>query len=297
MELVQIPTTMTKTVNHDNPSVLKGEFLEEYSSDDSLRRYTKETAGNGISYLLDHDYGEIYFSVIENQIPKARVQKGIRLWEFGCGAGMNLLYLVSTLERRGGAVEYAVGTDFSEALISAAKQQAQTYLTPPQNQKVRFCVASHENLIEEVTKGLAVRKEDLLGSFDVMLGVNTIRYCHRLMKENEVAATITSLLADRGVCIVIDMNDKFPAFRSRFRDRLAKEAKAYYLPSLEEYARPFSSAGLQILKRENFCWIPHSAGSGLTAVMRALTPVLNTIAPRRAMRSLVIAQKTGERRP
>ena len=297
MGLVQIPTTMTKTVNHDNPSVLKGEFLEEYSSDDSLRRYTKETAGHGISYLLDHDYGEIYFSVIENQIPKARVRKGIRLWEFGCGAGMNLLHLVSALERRGVPVEYAVGTDFSEALISAAKQQAQRYLTPEQNQKVRFCVASHENLIEEVTRGLGVVKEDLLGSFDVMLGVNTIRYCHRLMKENEVAATISSLLADRGVCIVIDMNDKFPAFRSRFRDRLAKEARAYYLPSLEEYARPFSSAGLQILKRENFCWIPHSAGSGLTSVMRALTPVLNTIAPSRAMRSLVIAQRTGESRP
>jgi SAM-dependent methyltransferase len=288
---------MTKTVSHDNPSALNGEFLEEYSTEDSLRRYSKETAGNGISYLLDHDYGEIYFNVIENQIPKWRVEKGIRLWEFGCGAGMNLLHLVSGLERRGVAVEHAVGTDFSEALIGAAKRQAQRYLAPEQNQKVRFCVASHENLIEEVTKGLGVCKEALLGSFDVMLGVNTIRYCHRLMKENEVAANITSLLADDGVCIVIDMNDKFPAFRSRFRDRLAKEARARYLPSLEEYARPFSSAGLQILKRENFCWIPHSAGSGLTAVMRALTPVLNTIAPRRAMRSLVIAQKTGERRP
>jgi methyltransferase family protein len=288
---------MKKMVSDDDPAVLNSEFFEEYSTEDSLRRYSKETAGNGISYLLDHDYGEIYLDVIENQIPKSRVQKGIRLWEFGCGAGMNLLHLVSALERRGVTVESAVGTDFSDALIDAAERQAQRYLTPGQNQKVRFCVASHENLIEEVTKGLGVRKEALLGSFDVMLGVNTIRYCHRLRKENEVAATISSLLADRGVCIVIDMNDRFPAFRSRFRDRLTKEARAYYLPSLEEYARPFSSAGLQILKRENFCWIPHSAGSGLTAVMKALTPVLNAIAPSRAMRSLVIAQKTAECRP
>ena len=288
---------MIKTVSRDNPSVLNSEFLEEYSTEDSLRKYSKETAGQGINYLLDHDYGDIYFGVIENHIPKARMQKGIRLWEFGCGAGMNLLHLVSTLERRGIPLEYAVGTDFSEALISAAKQQAQTYLTPAQNRKVRFCVASHENLIEDVTKELGVCKEGLLGSFDIMLGVNTIRYCHRLKKEDEVAAILTSLLADLGVCIVIDMNDKFPAFRSRFRDRLAKEARAYYLPSLEEYARPFSSAGLQILKRENFCWIPHSAGVGLTATMRALTPVLNTIARSRAMRSLVIAQKTGEHRP
>ena len=284
-------------MSHDNPSGLSGEFLEEYSTEDSLRRYTKETAGNGISYLLDHDYGEIYFNVIENQIPKSRVQKGVRLWEFGCGAGMNLIHLVSTLERRGVQVEFAVGTDFSDALLGAAKREAKRYLTPEQNKKVQFCVASHETLIEEVTKGLGVPKEALLGSFDVMLGVNTIRYSHRLMTEKEVAATITSLLADRGVCIVIDMNNRFPAFRSRFHDRLVKDAKALYLPSLEEYARPFSSAGLQILKQANFCWIPHSAGSGLTAVMRALTPVLNTIVPSRAMRSLVIAQKTGERHP
>lgn len=284
-------------MSHDNPSVLSGEFLEEYSTEDSLRRYTKETAGNGISYLLDHDYGEIYFNVIENQIPKSRVQKGVRLWEFGCGAGMNLIHLVSALERRGVQVEFAVGTDFSDALLGAAKREAKRYLTPEQNKKVQFCVASHETLIEEVTKGLGVPKEALLGSFDVMLGVNTIRYSHRLMTEKEVAATITSLLADRGVCIVIDMNNRFPAFRSRFHDRLVKDAKALYLPSLEEYARPFSSAGLQILKQANFCWIPHSAGSGLTAVMRALTPVLNTIVPSRAMRSLVIAQKTGERHP
>lgn len=284
-------------MSHDNPSVLSGEFLEEYSTKDSLRRYTKETAGNGISYLLDHDYGEIYFNVIENQIPKSRVQKGVRLWEFGCGAGMNLIHLVSALERRGVQVEFAVGTDFSDALLGAAKREAKRYLTPEQNKKVQFCVASHETLIEQVTKELGVPKEALLGSFDVMLGVNTIRYSHRLMTEKEVAATITSLLADRGVCIVIDMNNRFPAFRSRFHDRLVKDAKALYLPSLEEYARPFSSAGLQILKQANFCWIPHSAGSGLTAVMRALTPVLNTIVPSRAMRSLVIAQKIGERHP
>ena len=282
-------------MNYDDPATLNGEFLEEYSSEDSLRRYSKETAGKGIDYLLNHDYGEIYLDVIENNIPKSRVKSGIRLWEFGCGAGMNLVHLVSMLEKRGTTVEYAVGTDFSGALIAAAREQAKKYLKPDQNQKVRFCVARHENLVDDVTKELGIRKETLLGSFDLMLGVNTIRYCHRLKTEDEVAATINSLLSDRGVCVIIDMNDKFPAFRSRVRDRLAKDAKAYYLPSLKEYARPFSSAGLRILTQDNFCWIPHSAGAGLTAVMKALTPVLNAVAPARAMRSLVIAQKSGER--
>ena len=107
---MQLLALMMKTVSHDNPSVLNGEFLEEYSSEDSLRRYSKETAGQGINYLLDHDYGDVYFGVIEKQIPR-------RLWEFGCGAGMNLLFLVASLERRGISVEIAVGTDFSEALI------------------------------------------------------------------------------------------------------------------------------------------------------------------------------------
>ena len=294
---MQLLTLMVKTGTHNNTTALNGEFLEEYNSEESLRRYSKETAGHGISYLLDHDYGDIYFGVIETHIPKARIQKGIRLWEFGCGAGMNLLFLVAALERRGIPVELAIGTDFSEGLIDAARRQAKTYLTPEQNQKVRFCVAKHENLLAEVTGGLGIRKEDLLNSFDLMVGVNTIRYCHRLNNENEVAATIKSLLADRGVCVIIDMNDKFPAFRSRVRDRLAKEERAYYLPSLAEYGRPFSAAGLQVLRLENFCWIPHSAGTGLTAVMKALTPVLNTVAPNRAMRSLVIAQKNAESRP
>ena len=124
---------MKKTVNYDDPSVLNEEFLEEYSREDSLRRYSKETAGNGIGYLLDHDYGEIYFGVIENQIPKARLQKGIRLWEFGCGAGMNLIHLVAALERRGIPVQYAVGSDFSGALIDVAREESKKYLTAEQN--------------------------------------------------------------------------------------------------------------------------------------------------------------------
>jgi hypothetical protein len=111
------------------------------------------------------------------------------------------------------------------------------------------------------------------------------------MNEDKCVGAIFDLLTDGGVCIIIDMNQKFPAFRSRFRDRLTKEKGAYYLPSLDEYARPFSSGGFEILRKENFCWIPHSAGPGLTAVMKALTPMLSALVPNRAMRSLVISRK------
>lgn len=276
-------------VNNTNP--LNGAFLQEYNSEDSIRRYLRETAGYGISYLLDHDYGNLYLDILEKHVLKSKAQKGIRLWEFGCGGGMNLIHLVHTMERRGIPLECAYGTDFSEEMIKAANVEAKSCLTPAQNAKVRFCVARNESLIDDLTKELGVKKEALLGSFDVMVGVNTIRYCHRLRNENDCVGDIFILLRDGGVCLVIDMNDKFPAFRSRFQERPLKEERAYYLPSLEEYARPFSSGGFEILKKENFCWIPHSAGRGLTTVMRTLTPILEAIAPSRAMRSLVVSQK------
>lgn len=271
---------------------LNGAFLQEYNSEESIRKYTRDTAGYGISYLLNHDYGDLYLEVLEKYIPKSTRQRGIRLWEFGCGGGMNLIHLVSLMERRGVAWECAYGTDFCEPMIDAAKREAKECLSPEQNAKVRFCLARNESLIGEVTKGLGVKEDELLASFDVMLGVNTIRYNHRLMNQNECAGDIFNLLRDGGVCIVIDMNDKFPAFRSRFREWRSQTDRAYYLPSLDEYARPFSSAGFEILKKENFCWVPHSTGRGLTTVMRALTPMLGALAPSRAMRSLVVSRKS-----
>ena len=271
---------------------LNGTFLQEYKSQESIQKYRKETAGYGITYLLNHDYGDLYLEILEKYIPTSRLQRGIRLWEYGCGGGMNLIHLVSLTQRRGVAWECAYGSDFSEPMIDAAKREAKECLTPAQNAKVHFCVARNESLIGDLTKGLGIKEEELLGSFDVMLGVNTIRYNHRLMNQNDCAGDIFKLLRDGGVSIVIDMNDKFPAFRSRFREWRAQIDRAYYLPSLDEYARPFSLAGFEILKKENFCWVPHSAGGGLTAVMSVLTPMLGTLAPSRAMRSLVVSRKS-----
>ena len=281
----------------NTPSDLRQDFLKEYSDGEKIRRYMKKTAGHGISYLLDHDYGDIYLEVADKYIPKAKTGKGLRLLEFGCGAGMNLLHLVSVLERRGMAVDFACGTDFSEALIESAKVEAKETLKPQLMDKVRFCVARNDNLIGDMTRELGSSRESLVGSFDLIFGVNTVRYCHRLKNEKDCAEGIHELLADGGVCIVIDMNDKFPAFRSRFRDRMRKGKDSYYLPSLDEYARPFASAGFEILRKDNFCWIPHSAGQSLTAIMRFMTPLLNGLGRRYAMRSLVISRKPDRRHP
>lgn len=282
---------MTEAVHLETPSKLMSDFLEEYRSEESIRKYSNETAGNGISYLLNHEYAEIYLDVLENCIPKSRLQKGIRLWEFGCGAGMNLLHLVSMMEKRGISVECAYGTDFSERLIEAARSDARRYLSPELGKRVGFCLAKNESLLEDAAREMAIPEEKLLGSFDLLLGVNTIRYSHRLSNQVDCAEGIYNLLAKGGICVNIDMNDKFPAFRSKIRDWKKGDALATYIPSLDKYAEPFESVGFEILTKKNFCWIPHSAGRGLTSFMRTITPVLNAVARSRAMRSLVIARK------
>jgi hypothetical protein len=279
-------------ISTERPAVNIDEiFLKEYSADEAIRKYTKETAGEGISYLLENDYGKIYLDALENSIPRSAVKDGVRLIEFGCGGGMNLVHLVSTMERKGIPLQCAYGTDFSDKLIDAANQEAKTYLSPQQNEKIRFCAGRNENLADDLAKGIGVPKSALLGSFHLILGVNTFRYCQRLKADVECATAIFDLLAVGGICIMIDMNKGFPLFRSRFRDRLTKDEGAYYLPSLDEYANPFASVGFEILRKKNFCWIPHSAGPRLTRFLKALSPALNTVVPKHAMRSLVISRK------
>ena len=37
-------------------------FVDEYTSEDAVRKYTTGTAGFGITYLLSNDYAEIYLN-------------------------------------------------------------------------------------------------------------------------------------------------------------------------------------------------------------------------------------------
>ena len=106
------------------------------------------------------------------------------------------------------------------------------------------------------------------------------------------AVDIFNLLVPGGICVVIDMNNRFPLFRSDLRNRLRrKKEKQCYVPSLEEYAAPFVKEGFELLRTEHFCWVPHSAGPVMAGVFRTLSPILNTVARSRAMRSLVVARK------
>jgi|SRR5215472_3860214 len=264
-------------------------FLKEYGSDDAINKYTSRTAGYGISYLLNHDYAEVYLPVVDSVL-QSRPQQPLRLLEFGCGAGMNIIHLVSLLEGRGIQVESAEGTDFSARLVDAAKQEAKAFLSPRLAGRVNFYVARNERLLEDMAGARGASTDKLLGSYDLIIGVNTSRYCHRLKKEQDCSADIYRLLRPGGVCIIIDMNDRFPAFRSRLKG-LEQNPVECYIPTLEEYASPFETSGFEILQKKHFCWIPHSAGLVLTHFCRLMSPFLNVLARNRAMRSLVVARK------
>jgi SAM-dependent methyltransferase len=268
-------------------------FFREYTSQGAVLKYTRATAGFGIGHLLNHDYKQVYLEAI-TRLPQQLRQDGIRMLEFGCGAGMNLLQLVSALSRAGFNINSAIGTDFSPVLIEAANKEAESYLTSRQRRRVQFCVAKNETLLEDLSAGLGKASSVLENSFQFIIGVNTIRYCHRSGKELDCARDIFRLLVPGGVCVVIDMNDRFPAFRSALKNKLlgnkVPEIECY-LPSLEEYSAPFQRTGFEILRSEHFCWIPHSAGRFMTALLHRLSPLLNVVERSRAMRSLVIARK------
>jgi hypothetical protein len=93
--------------------------------------------------------------------------------------------------------------------------------------------------------------------------------------------------------VVIDMNDRFPAFRGALKNKFRRKRhrKEEHVPSLQEYTAPFQQTGFEVCRSEHFSWIPHSGGRFMTGLLRAFSPVLNVVARSRAMRSLVVAQK------
>jgi len=264
-------------------------FLEQYESQNEIRKYASETAGFGINYLLRNDYARVYLSVVDSYL-RTVPARPLRLLEFGCGGGMNIIRLVSLLEKNGFPVDYAYGADFSPRMVQTALQEAKASLSPALAEKLSFYVARNELLLDDLAASHATPSENLVSSFDLIVGVNTFRYCHRLGKGPACAAEIYRLLRPGGVCINIDMNNGFPAFRSRFRDAVRDPVETY-IPTLEEYASPFETAGFEIITKKHFCWIPHSAGKALTLCCRLTSPLLNLVARSHAMRSLVVSRK------
>lgn len=270
---------------------LQTEFFKEYTSPEAISKYTRATAGYGISYLLEHDYKTVYLQAFD-LLPRDIRERGIRILEFGCGGGMNLLHLTSVLRQQCIRIEKAVGTDFSPVLIEAAKREAKCCLPPDDVGRFEFHPAKNESLVNDLSICLKTEKSRLEGAFDFIFGVNTIRYCHDADTELDCARDILHLLTPGGVCVVIDMNNRFPLFRSDLKNRFRRQKEEEcYVPSLEEYADPFIKAGFEVVREEHFCWVPHSAGKFLSTLARRLAPLLNVIAPTRAMRCLVVSRK------
>jgi SAM-dependent methyltransferase len=271
-------------------------FFQEYTSNDAIVKYTRRTAGFGINYLLDHDYKAVYLDALQ-LLPADALANGIRVLEFGCGGGMNLVRLLTVLRGAGVRLEKAIGADFSPVLINAAKHEAGELLKEDDLKKIQFHVASNERLINDLASALQSTPQELKNSFHLIIGVNTIRYCHAAGKELDNARDIFDLLTTGGVSVVIDMNNRFPLFRSDLKNRLRREKEEEcYVPSLEEYADPFFKTGFEVVRTEHFCWIPHSSGRMMCLLMRALSPVLNRLFKSRAMRSLVVARKPNQTR-
>ena len=204
---------------------------------------------------------------------------------------MNLISMVGLVQSVNVTLDKAYGTDFSAPMVDAARKEAAQHLPPALNRRIEYVVARNETLAADLANGVGAPRDALNGSLDLVVGVNTIRYCHRLKHENACARDIFTLLRPGGYSIMIDMNRNFPFFRSKARDLVTRPREEYYLPSLAEYTRPFEEEGFEIVESRNFCWIPHSAGPGLLALSRTLSPILDRCCSRFAMRSLVIGQK------
>src|SRR5215469_10221847 len=163
-------------------------YLQEYSADEAVQKYVSNSAGSGIAYLLQHVYGPLYDDQISKLIRQNPKQTEFRLLEYGCGGGMNLIWVVNRLLARNLKVDLAVGTDFSAKMVEAAKQEAALGLTSTASHLVSFHTVANENLDTDLPRELGLSPAELQNSFDLIFGVNTFRYCFRLGAQNKSAA-------------------------------------------------------------------------------------------------------------
>src|SRR5215470_5701839 len=121
----------------ENTEQINEKFLEEYGSEDAVRKYTTCTAGYGINYLLRNDYAKVYLQAVNSYLRPAS-SRPLRLLEFGCGGGMNIIHLVSSLEQKVICIDRAHGRDFAERLVESAVHEPKAFLPADLVKKVSF---------------------------------------------------------------------------------------------------------------------------------------------------------------
>ena len=117
-------------------------------------------------------------------------------------------------------------------MVETARREAKDYLRGQDLHSPQFYVAKNESLISDLSASAGIEKSTLQNSFHFILGVNTIRYCHDAKKERDCVRDIFNLLVPGGVCVVIDMNNRFPLFRSDLRNRLPPAKRETVLCSI-----------------------------------------------------------------
>src|SRR5712692_7079936 len=123
-------------------------FLDEYTRRESIERYVRRTAGAGISYVLENVYGRIYSDVVQRMYQTGVLRDGLRVLEYGCGGGMNLLWIVSLLSQKGLALEFAYGTDFSPQMVDAANREADDWAPKSLRTRIAYFAGRNEHLAE-----------------------------------------------------------------------------------------------------------------------------------------------------
>jgi SAM-dependent methyltransferase len=272
-----------------------GDFAE-YDTGETVARYRRSTAGEGINYLLPRIYGPIFINAARAAAAETRAER-LRIIEFGCGAAMALHFVTEALLAEGTDVEFAVGADFVPRMIEAAALDVAEYGSEVGRKRMRFAIASSEELAAGVADALDSSVGALAGTFHLAIGVNTFRYAIRHGTAPAAVEQLHQLLVPGGRVVVIDMNDRFPygitpkrrlpGQTGRLPFRIGNSA----LPSFERYARPLAEGGFEVLERRNCCWIPHSACGVRFRLAKATGPLLDHFLPDRAMRSIVVARK------
>ena len=119
-------------------------YLDEYTSNNAVKKYSTGTAGKGIQYNLAHIYGPLYDATIDAILLENVTKKPFRILEYDCGAGMNLLHMFNLLIAKKIPIELAIGTDFSNPLIEAAKRERSLTIANEHHSKIKFILASNE---------------------------------------------------------------------------------------------------------------------------------------------------------
>jgi SAM-dependent methyltransferase len=274
-------------------------YFAEYSQPTIIARYLSGTAAPASTYLVRAVYSPIYQEILQTLVSRNPEHNGFRILEYGCGGGMNLLQLIRLFQAQGAQLADAIGTDFSPAMIEAARIEAKQQLPVKLNALTTYLVARNETITQDLASGLGASLGELHNTFDLILGVNTFRYAHRRKRDETVARELFALLRPGGYSIMIDMN-RFRFVGSRVRDPCKRAKQRYYIPSLRQYSGSFLKAGFVITQARTFygltrlplgSWVPASVEVSMLSLFRALRPTLDTYLSLFARHALVIAKK------